>query len=58
MHGALFSDGFEVDRPESFRSVVQLLRDAATLSISENLGADFIKTMTHYQRKKLTDRLS
>jgi hypothetical protein len=56
MHGALFSQESESVQPKSFNSVVQLLRDAATLLISENLGGDYTKTLTKSERKWVSDR--
>ena len=57
MHGALFSEESESVKPKSFNSVVQLLRDAATISISENLAADHSKTLSNVERKWVSDRL-
>jgi hypothetical protein len=56
MHGVLFSDSIDRVRPESFNSVVELLRDAATLSISENLGGNLIKSMSGTERKRIVDK--
>lgn len=53
MHGALFSDS---PRPESFMSVMETLRDAATLAIDENLGGDLFKSVQDLDRKKIMDR--
>ena len=56
MHGALIYDSNDRVRPESFNSVVELLRDAATLSISENLGGNLIKSMSGTERKRIVDK--
>ena len=55
MHGALFS---ESPRPDSFVSVIETLRDAATLAIDENLGGDLFKSVQDSDRKKIMDRWS
>ena len=55
MHGALLS---ESPRPDSFVSVIETLRDAATLAIDENLGGDLFKSVQDNDRKKIMDRWS
>ena len=53
MTGSLFS---ESPRPDSFVSVMETLRDAATLAIDENLGGDLFKSVQDIDRKKIMDR--
>ncbi len=53
IHGSLFPGS---GRPESFRSVIETLRDAATLAIDENLGGDLMKAIDGNDRKRIVDR--
>ena len=57
MHGALFSRSFPAPRPESFDSVIEVLRDAATvLALDERLGGDIMKSISEMDKKKIIDR--
>jgi hypothetical protein len=56
MHGVLFSESLDAVRPESLNSVVEMLRDAATLAIDDNIGGEMAKSLDAPQKKKMVDR--